>query len=123
MVSHFNFNLMANLINLTPHSINVLDAENNVILTIPSDGVARCTKSSVTLYPIPVEGIDSYVNVNAVKFGDTTGLPDPQINVAYIVSVIVAQANPNRHDLLVVDEVVRSADGSTVLGCRAFSKV
>ena len=103
--------------NLTPHSINILDADNNIVTTFPSEGIARCNKNSVKVsewYGIPI---------NTVKYSETTGLPDPDLNSIYIVSLIVAQANPQRDDLLVVDDVVRSTDGSTVLGCRAFSKV
>jgi hypothetical protein len=39
----------------------------------------------------------------------------------FIVSKIVAEANPNRDDLLIVSETVR--DGATIIGCKGLSKL
>lgn len=49
------------------------------------------------------------------------GLPAPAQGTAYIVSLPVALACPERHDLLVPFKEVRNRTG-TVVGCRALSR-
>ena len=107
---------MAKLVNLTPHSINVLDKNNQEIMAIPSTGIARCT--------VVKENIGSVNNIpiNASKFGEVEGLPEAQQDTIYIVSLLVAQAVANRKDILIVDDTVRDEQGR-IIGCRAFGKV
>lgn len=68
---------------------------------------------------VSVDGM--IVPVNKVVYGDVD-LPDPQAGVFYIVSALVAQAAPDRPDLLIVDDTVRN-DAGQVIGCKAFAHV
>lgn len=74
-------------VNLTPHTINL-----NGGAAYPSDGVCRV---SATHSEFDANGVCS------VTYGEVEGLPAPQDGVLYIVSAMVAEAVPNRHDLVV----------------------
>lgn len=84
------------ILNYTPHEINIrLDDDQEVI--VPSSGSARVTQiPGEFLYldgGVPIYGPSIY--------GETVGLPASQPGVQYLVSLMVAQALPNRSDLLV----------------------
>ncbi len=127
--------------NLTWHDINIVsqkaDGTRSVTKTIPSDGIARVffeTKKNGT-----IDGVDIF----STTFGETQGLPassntctgchhetdapfcdyckcDSYSNF-FIVSKIVAEANPHRDDLLIVSETVR--DGATIIGCKWLARL
>jgi hypothetical protein len=81
------------LINKTPHQIVIRLESGDVTIpaTLPA---ARVAVGNVELQP--VDGIP----VSAQQFGAVENLPEPTPNTWYVVSVIVAQALPERHDLL-----------------------
>lgn len=98
------------LINLTPHAINIIDGP-----TLPPSGtVARC---AVTRQQV---GTVDGVTVNSTRFGAVDGLPAPAAGTYYIVSALVAQACPDRTDLLITDDAVRD-DAGKIIGCRALA--
>lgn len=109
-----------NIINLTPHKINLMP-EGGLVVTIPPSGiVARCTVDRVQVNTVAVDGIT--VPVNQTRFGEVFDLPDPQPDTIYIVSTLVAQAVPGRRDVFVVDDAVRDDQGR-VIGARALAHV
>ena len=64
---------MANLINLTPHPITILDQNNNVIRTIQSSGLVRLKVKASTVYTNQhVQGVP----VSKTVFGEPEGLPE-----------------------------------------------
>ena len=65
---------MTVLVNLTPHTINLYPAEGDeVLVSIPSAGQARCTTQREQEGTLTVAG---YVTpINRTRFGDVTGLP------------------------------------------------
>lgn len=105
------------LINLTPHSINVVQADGTAFRSVPPSGtLARCAVSRRQVGD--VDGIP----VNTTSFGAVEGLPPPQVDTLYIVSALVAQALPHRTDLLIPDDAVRDEKGR-VIGCRALATI
>ena len=103
------------LINLTPHEITIIRDDGSITIP-PADTVARC---AVTRRQVgSVDGIP----VNRSVFGTVEGLPDPQPDTYYIVSAVVAQACPDRNDLLIPDDTVRDDQGR-IIGCRALATV
>lgn len=106
------------LMNLTPHTLNLL-AGGGVAIP-PSGTVARCDVTRHQLGVLLVDGTE--VPINHTKFGVVTGLPDPRPGVYYIVSSLVAQAVPERADVLVVDDAVRDEAGR-VIGARGLAHV
>lgn len=102
-------------INLTPHDINYL---GETPITIPPQApAARCEVERKQV------GILGGIPINATTFGEVQGLPAPKPGTYYIVSAIVAQACPERADLLIPDETVYDiVDGQKVVrGCRALA--
>lgn len=101
---------MTNIVNLTPHTINLCGKE------IPSTGLARCV--SVVDKIGEIDG----VKINRRTFGAVYGLPEPQADTIYIVSAIVAQAVADtRDDVYIVDETIRDKSGR-IIGCNALAK-
>jgi len=97
--------------NMTPNEIVVFLEEGNV--KIPSEGVVRVAETRKLLKE--VEGIKIY----SKTFGTSDELPPKKEGQYIIVSVPVAQAHPERKDLIIPDDLVR--DGGKIVGCKSFS--
>ena len=110
---------MKEIINLTPHEINVIK-DGEVILTLPSQGVARAESKSVEVDTI------NDIPVTEVSFGSPIDLPSPRENTVFVVSRITiesAKANGRTiEDLLTTDRLVRNDEGK-VVGCESFSRM
>ena len=106
-------------VNLTPHAISIFDADGNVMKKIePSGTIARLSTSTET-----VDVIDG-IRITATVFGDIEGLPssDPNGNVGYIVSSLVAQAVDGRSDIFIPNESVRDSQGR-IIGCKSLGRI
>jgi hypothetical protein len=102
--------------NATPHAVNIVDAENKVIKVFPKEDFL--IRLSVQTQPsAPINGVPTSKTV----FGDAQGLPDFEEGKYYIVSQLIKSALPERLDLLVPAEVVRSNEGK-ILGCRSLGR-
>ena len=124
---------MSRIVNFTPHPVQLLDGANCefdpktrsykvdgdivVLKTFAPEGTCpRCSQKEQLVGNI--DGVDIY----RMEFGEVDNLPDQQEDTYYIVSAMVAQACPDRHDLLIPAHMVRNAEGR-ILGCLAFSRV
>lgn len=110
------------LVNLTPHAIHLMPAgPGGPTVTIPPSGTAaRCATQRVQVDTITVDGVQ--VSVNRTQFGAVDGLPGPQPDTLYLVSVIVAQAVAGtRTDVVMVDDAVRDEEGR-IIGARALAR-
>ena len=107
------------VINLTPHTINICDESGNVVKSYPPTGNARVNTEFRDL--LPIDGVPA----KSVSYSETTGLPPAEEGVFYLVSMVVAQANPGRADLLCPNtapgEVVRDAGGQ-IVGVKSFAR-
>lgn len=102
------------LINFTPHTINIYGVTGEHIISVqPEATPARCAVVSEDA------GAAGDVPLFRTKFGAVTGLPEPQLNTLYIVSMIVRQAYPHRDDLASPGELIRDVNGQPV-GCRGL---
>lgn len=105
------------IVNLTPHEIMVYDAAGESVLqVIPSSGMARAAQTRE-----PLDSING-IPVSKTGYGAVEGLPDQRDGVIYIVSVLTAQAAPDRKDLYITDELVRD-DTGRILGCKALAQI
>lgn len=102
------------LMNLCPHPINLYinGVLNSTIM--PSGKIARCEQKQ--------EYVETWMIIPITRqtFGKVTGLPAPHEGVRYIVSARVAEACPDRKDLVVPGPAVRDEDGNQI-GCEGFS--
>jgi hypothetical protein len=113
------------LVNLTPHTINVVASDGTTILAIePSGDVARVSSHTETTGFVTVWDGDGAVliPVTATVFGDVQGLPDPQSDVAFVVSSLVAQRVPDRDDVFIPSDSVRDNAGR-IIGCRSLGRI
>lgn len=102
-------------VNLTPHQVTLVDDQGQVLLVVePEQTPARCSSQRHVVDTI------HGVQVNRTVFGETTGLPEYEFGAFLIVSRIVAEANPQRVDLIIPDETVRDAAGQ-IVGCKSFA--
>jgi hypothetical protein len=108
------------LVNLTPHEVVVLDA-NNVVLRVPPSGqVARVAVKEELV------GTVNGVPVYRTTYGAIEGLPEPEQGTIYIVSLLVLQAMAGKRSDLVAPNTsptplgaVRDAQGR-IIGVRSF---
>lgn len=105
-----NYNNHMKFINLTPHIINEVVSGRSFP---PSGTVARVSSQSVL-----VKTIDD-IPIYKTTFGETTGIPEEDMDTFYIVSGMVLDANTNRMDLLAPGELVRDGAGNPI-GCKGF---
>ena len=76
-----------NVINLTPHSINIISENREQIATYPPSGdVARCANVNT-----PIGDMDG-VPVITQGFGEVSGVPEPVEGTVYLVSMVVGSA-------------------------------
>ena len=113
---------MTTIINLTPHTVNIVNPDNEIVHSYPSAGVARvATKSEV------VGGVDG-IAISRTTFGEVIGLPEPSEGNIYIVSMVVAQAVSGRLDVVAPDSgptAYRYSGGpqkGQIIGVRGFVK-
>lgn len=106
---------MTNIINCTPHDVNIIDEAGKVI-TFPKSGVVPRLKQETQI----VDNLNG-IPVTETVFGETQELPAPMEGVFLIVSRLVMSANQNRQDLLVPNDVVRDESGN-IIGCRSFAR-
>lgn len=109
-----------NIINLTPHTVNICTEDGDIECSFKSEGVARA--SQVAVHFGDVNGIE----LVEMRFGPTVDLPDPEAGTVLIVSAITASAakaeGRSTDDLVLTADTVRDKDGR-IVGCRRFARV
>ena len=103
------------IINLTPHPVNLLDVDANVVITFYSEGLARCSQNDII-----IGKLNKDIILTKTSYGEVIGLPEQSPRTFYIVSRLVLNALPNRTDLLVPNQLIRDSEGQ-IVGCRSFS--
>lgn len=101
-------------VNLTPHTINIMHGEEEVLTLAPSGHVARVEQH---LHPIDSVG---GINVAMVETGQIQNLPEPEEGVAFIVSGMV-EAQADRNDVYSPGPLVRDQKGKPV-GCEGLKQ-
>jgi hypothetical protein len=101
--------------NLTPHTVTIIKSTGEQIIYMPTGVIPRL--STKTIQVGAVDGIP----ITSTVFGDVQDMPDAVQDVYLIVSRMVLSALPNRSDLLVPNELVRS-DKGMIIGCRSLAK-
>lgn len=107
------------IINLTAHTINVVNGENNI--AYPSEGLARVKTEEKVIGT--VDGIPVVKTV----YTTVEGLPDMQEDTVYLVSTLVLQAlkanGINRNDCLAPNTGLSGAirdDQGRIIGVKGF---
>lgn len=118
------------LVNLTPHRITIvapadwplLGSNTDPIVVDPSGMVARCAETREIIASLATGHGGFDIPVYRATFGAVQNLPDPQPDTAYIVSMRLAQAVPDRTDVFFPGEAVRDDKGN-IIGCIGLSRL
>jgi hypothetical protein len=102
-----------NIINMTPHPINLVDKQGIIIEVFPSNGIIRLESQIMSM-----GYINDIVPITKTVFNEPEGLPNYDENTYYIVSQLVKNAI-DRKDLIVPTEILRDEKGN-ILGCCSF---
>ncbi len=109
-------NITTKLINLTPHTINVLISnEGGLFVEIPPSGVVARISTKERIVGL----INGQHPIFSTEFGDIEGLPDPTAGEIYIVSGLVA-SKAMRSDVISPAGMLRDEKGR-VIGCKGFN--
>lgn len=113
------------IVNCTPHELNIHvelgSAHLSRTLTIaPSGIVPRARTSQRAVGHVLVEGVE--VPVHQTAYGEVYDLPEERPDTWLVVSLLVAQACPQRRDLLIPGEAIRDAEGR-IVGCRGLARI
>lgn len=109
------------VVNTTPHAIEVLAEDGTIIATYP--GAWRPARVRVERSaPDQLITRQGTLPIVTERYGEVTDLPSPAIGVRLIVSRSIAAASPARDDLLVPTDLIRDASGA-VVGCRALGMI
>ena len=111
---------MTNIINLTPHTINICNEDGSIVKSFESKGIARAKQTAEV-----VGNLDG-VELVSMKFGEPEDLPEYAEGTYYVVSIITANAakavGRRIDDLLITADPMRDADGR-IIGCKRFALV
>jgi hypothetical protein len=111
IISYSTFMKMTKIINLTPHTLNIIGYGE-----IVSSGIARANVVSMQIDTI--NGIPVYSS----KYGEVEGLPSPEKDTIYVVSALTAQSCKDRNDIYITNEAIRNESGQ-VIGCKSLAKI
>ena len=107
------------IINLTPHKINIVDNDGKLIKVFESKGEARAEQKDVEI------GMLEGIPIIETSYGEPINLPEYDQGTYYIVSAITAKAaylsGRKTRDLLLTAKTVRNSDGQ-IIGCQALAK-
>ena len=103
-----------NLINLTPHALNIVCPKGDTLTLQPSGEVARVEVQNVEL-----DAFDFSCRVYAQREGKVVDLPPQRLNTGLVVSMMVRKALPDRKDLFSPGDLIRDNDGKPV-GCNGL---
>jgi hypothetical protein len=105
------------IVNLTPHTIKVVNSDNEIIREYPSQGIARVATTAEV-----IDEIDG-IQVVRTKFGAIQGLPEPDGESIFIVSMVVAQAVSERQDIIAPDTGPTAyRENKLIVGVRQFAR-
>lgn len=112
---------MTTLINLTPHALNIMDAQGNSFeIPVNSDlPPVRVEQQNTIAQEIDYMG--KKVLIYQTMYGEIQNLPRPHADVVYIVSRLVKDRCPERLDVLTPGVGVRDPEGR-IIGCRGLSR-
>lgn len=110
-----------NVINLTPHTINLVAEDGTQLLSLESQGVARVASTTEVVGQLQIGEV--VVPQTHTAFGEVEGLPEQAPGVGYIVSNMIisalAQQGVHRGDLFTPGLQVRDEQGR-VIDCRSL---
>jgi hypothetical protein len=113
------------MINLTPHALNIKKADGQVLTIEPSGNVARVNNKMILDGWLWAQGPDrpqDGIEIFYSEYGDIDGLPPQKEGTIYIVSgMVLAAVNGTitRPDVFAPGRLIRDEEGR-VIGCQGL---
>lgn len=110
------------IVNLTPHPVAIVGDNGQAVRTIdPSGPMVRVETTTRTAEPI------EEISVGEVSYGELAGLPDPEEDTVYLVSVLALQVahRQGRKDVFSPDTGPESAvrdDKGMIIGVKRLMR-
>lgn len=98
------------IINLTPHDCHLV-LPNGKSIMYPKSGRVASVRQNFLPSELDLGEELKDVRVSVQEMDYTRGLPKPEEGVFYIVSLLVLDMEPNRHDLISPAGAIRDATG------------
>lgn len=96
--------------NLTPHDIDIVDKNGNLIVRHKAISPSARVEQLVKFVGFTSDGTAFFEST----FGEVKGLPEPTENTVWIVSSIVKAALPERKDLVSPSGFIRNDKGMII---------
>lgn len=106
--------------NLTPHPVTIITDVGSVHLPPEPGTRPHIDEIREATEPVFVEGLP--VPTVRVVGGSAVDLPEPKPGTLFVVSRVIAEACPERTDLLVPYDLVRDETGR-VIACRSLARI
>lgn len=107
-----------NFRNYTPHDVDIVDADGQVILTVPREAepirLAEAHEDAGSHAGVPIVGV--------TYGGAATALPPQEEGTMLIVSMVTAMALRHRRDLVYPVDLVRD-DAGNIIGSRKLGRL
>ena len=108
------------IINMTPHDVNLLDLNNNKIHTYKSQGSVRLEQKDEIIGNI-IDSDGLIIPITTTSFGQPNEIGDSKPNRLYIVSrMVLNELRGKRFDLITPNQIVKD-DNNHIIGCRSFA--
>lgn len=108
--------------NLTPHTISIELADGSCRDLRAEFPTPRCTIVREPVGPV-VTDVGEIVLVTTRLLGHVDDLPERSAHTILVVARQVAEAAPDRDDLVFPDDLVREPNTGRVLRCRALGRL
>lgn len=102
--------------NYTPHQVLTYCPDDGIAVDLPQVGNARCTEEF-----IPGGSFPGGQPLTRLRYGEVTGLPEPEPGTVCVVSQLVVNALPDRTDLAFPAGLSRDG-GGTIVGFRFLAR-
>lgn len=101
-------------INLTPHTLNIIKADGEILTLPPSGTQARIEETYMSA------GSQDGIEIFFGQLGEIVGLPEDEENVIFVVPKLVAQ-KACRRNVYSPGRLVRDEEGRPI-GCRGLQR-
>lgn len=102
--------MINNLVNLTPHNIEFNNPKGEPFILKPSGIVPRVTSNREVIGNIEINGITFPIYNN--KYGKVDNMPREKEGTMYVVQPQIANALPDRQDILILDHRNKNKNGN-----------
>jgi hypothetical protein len=106
------------IVNLTPHPLNIKTVDDRIITIQPSGELARVSESREQL-PV-INHREGNISVTRATYGEIENLPDPEDGKIFVVSALVLARARGRNDVFAPGLAIRDEAGR-VIGCDGLS--